>query len=340
MTGDLSLPFDIAAQLQNEVTLDATIDKGGYSADEASVAAGKAAIAAAITDKGVSASKNDSFSQLSGKIESIVTGESGSGEILKSKIITGFNGIYSNISFFPNSIITAESFDPPKLPALFDQYYDALPAEVKSASMSESSHTVADWYNYSKDKCPFILFINGETSATFICKYNREVSTTLNWDCVSYTDITDPTKINININPYVSSWFLMRTNYRWSSACFNDFNPKNAFDTSSSSTMGFPYIDGTVWRFTKNDNTQVDIEILGGNLYDSPSGGYKINNTYGYAYRNNYGTPKRKTYNSAYDWVKVSDIYSSHSEGILLAFGNWYNTSSDNNGFMITKAYG
>lgn len=78
MTGDLSLPFDITAQLQNEVTLDATIDKGGYSADETSVAAGKAAIAAAITDKGVSASKNDSFSQLSGKIGKI-DGEGSSG---------------------------------------------------------------------------------------------------------------------------------------------------------------------------------------------------------------------------------------------------------------------
>ncbi len=76
MTGDLSLPFDIEAQLQNEVKLDATIDKGGYSADEASVAAGKAAIAAAITDKGVPASKNDSFSQLSGKIGKIDGGDS------------------------------------------------------------------------------------------------------------------------------------------------------------------------------------------------------------------------------------------------------------------------
>ena len=55
------------------------IDKGGYSEDEATVAAGKSLIAASITQKGIPASPDNSFNALSKKILRIDGGGSGGG---------------------------------------------------------------------------------------------------------------------------------------------------------------------------------------------------------------------------------------------------------------------
>lgn len=70
------MPIDkhiINANLEAEGVINAQLDKSGYTEDETSVMAGKAAIAASITNKGVIASKNDSFHQLSEKVDKIRT---------------------------------------------------------------------------------------------------------------------------------------------------------------------------------------------------------------------------------------------------------------------------
>lgn len=72
------MPIDkhiINANLEAEGVVNAQLDKSGYTEDETSVMAGKAAIAASITNKGVPADKTDSFHQLSEKVSRITTGE-------------------------------------------------------------------------------------------------------------------------------------------------------------------------------------------------------------------------------------------------------------------------
>jgi hypothetical protein len=59
------------------------LDKTGYTENEASVMAGKAAIAAAIKKQGIGANKDDSFSTLSDKISRIENGSAVGGINIK-----------------------------------------------------------------------------------------------------------------------------------------------------------------------------------------------------------------------------------------------------------------
>ena len=69
---------EISATLSNEHVLHAVIDKGGYSESEESVAAGKAVVAVAISNKGVATNKNDSFQQMAKNVDKILIGYGGS----------------------------------------------------------------------------------------------------------------------------------------------------------------------------------------------------------------------------------------------------------------------
>lgn len=70
---------EISATLSNEHILNAVIDKGGYSENEESVAAGKAVVAAAISNKGVATEKDNSFQQMAQNINKIRQAESTGG---------------------------------------------------------------------------------------------------------------------------------------------------------------------------------------------------------------------------------------------------------------------
>lgn len=68
--------FDI--QLTNGGVTIGKIDKGGYSEDEATVAAGKGLIAASITQKGVLTMSTATFAQMASNIDKILVGYGGS----------------------------------------------------------------------------------------------------------------------------------------------------------------------------------------------------------------------------------------------------------------------
>lgn len=65
----ITSPNTIEAVIEAAGVVSVQLDKTGYTENEASVMAGKAAIAAAIFNKGIGANKNDSFSELSKKID-------------------------------------------------------------------------------------------------------------------------------------------------------------------------------------------------------------------------------------------------------------------------------
>lgn len=85
--------LEISATLSNEYVLNATIDKGGYSENEDSVAAGKAMVAAAISNKGVPTDDIVSFNQMAKNIDKIKTSDEPSGSYINELIID--NIIYS-----------------------------------------------------------------------------------------------------------------------------------------------------------------------------------------------------------------------------------------------------
>lgn len=63
--------IEIEAVIDAAGVVSVQLDKTGYTENEASVMAGKAAIAAAISNKGIGANKNNSFSTLANAINSI-----------------------------------------------------------------------------------------------------------------------------------------------------------------------------------------------------------------------------------------------------------------------------
>lgn len=69
--------IEIEAVIDAAGVMSVQLDKTGYTENEASVMAGKAAIAAAITKKGIGANKNNSFSTLANKIQSIPSSPTG-----------------------------------------------------------------------------------------------------------------------------------------------------------------------------------------------------------------------------------------------------------------------
>jgi len=80
---------EISATLSNEHILNAVIDKGGYSENEDSVAAGKAIVAAAISNKGVPTSGIVSFNQMAKNIDKIRTGpEAASNSVMVDTTVT------------------------------------------------------------------------------------------------------------------------------------------------------------------------------------------------------------------------------------------------------------
>ena len=63
--------LEISATLSNEHILSATLEKGGYSENEDSVAAGKAMMAAAISDKGIRTRTTASFEEMAKNINKL-----------------------------------------------------------------------------------------------------------------------------------------------------------------------------------------------------------------------------------------------------------------------------
>lgn len=75
---ELTNQKDFNIELANRVAVNAKICKGGYSEDEATVAAGKGLIAAAITQKGVLTMSTATFAQMASNIDKILVGYGGS----------------------------------------------------------------------------------------------------------------------------------------------------------------------------------------------------------------------------------------------------------------------
>lgn len=69
----ITSPNTIEAVIDAAGVVSVQLDKTGYTENEASVMAGKAAIAAAISNKGITADKTDSFRTLSYKINDLQT---------------------------------------------------------------------------------------------------------------------------------------------------------------------------------------------------------------------------------------------------------------------------
>lgn len=90
--------LEISATLSNEHVLNATLEKGGYSENEDSVAAGKAMVAAAISNKGVPTDDTVSFNQMAKNIDKIKTSDGPSGSYIKNFTI-------DNIIYSTNTII-------------------------------------------------------------------------------------------------------------------------------------------------------------------------------------------------------------------------------------------
>lgn len=75
---ELTNQKDFNIELANRVAVSTKICKGGYSQDEATVAAGKGLIAASITQKGVLTTNTATFAQMASNIDKILVGYGGS----------------------------------------------------------------------------------------------------------------------------------------------------------------------------------------------------------------------------------------------------------------------
>ena len=73
----ITSPNTIEAVIDAAGVVSVQLDKTGYTENEASVMAGKAAIAAAIKKQGIGANKDDSFSTLADKVQSIPSSPTG-----------------------------------------------------------------------------------------------------------------------------------------------------------------------------------------------------------------------------------------------------------------------
>ena len=94
--------LEISATLSNEHVLNATLEKGGYSENEDSVAAGKAMVAAAISNKGIKTKSTASFDEMAKNINKLGGGGAVDAYALKdvttkwyqNKSVSTFAGLY------------------------------------------------------------------------------------------------------------------------------------------------------------------------------------------------------------------------------------------------------
>lgn len=112
-----NINIKITPTIEIEAVIDAAgvvsvqLDKTGYTENEASVMAGKAAIAAAIKKQGIGANKDDSFSMLSDKIGRIENGSAVGGINFKYLTDDDYYDAYiqiakPNIEYISSEIIT------------------------------------------------------------------------------------------------------------------------------------------------------------------------------------------------------------------------------------------